>query len=198
MSCYYVIIPEGTYEIIRNCGKCGVKTNYHSTGKFRVNANGNRLDVWLIYQCEKCKHTYNLPIYERVSPKSIDREEYAAFLRNDEELAFQMANDRELLEKHHCVIQTEGVAYSLDQVEAGDDTTIVIQNPYGMKVRIEKLISRIWQISRSKAKKLLEDEELSYFVDEKQDIVIHCKKEVSSSVKATKLLMENRACVRKG
>lgn len=187
MSCYYVIIPEGTYEIIRNCGKCGVKTHYRTTGKFRVNANGNRLDVWLIYQCEKCKHTYNLPIYERVNPKAIDPEEYAAFLRNDEELAFQMANDRGLLEKHHCVIQSESVAYSLDQIEEGDDTTIVIQNPYGMKVRIEKLISQIWQVSRSKVKKLIEDEQISFFVNEKQDIVIHCKKEAYNSVKATKL-----------
>ncbi|WP_322169633.1 DUF1062 domain-containing protein [Acutalibacter caecimuris] len=26
-------------------------------GKFRVNANGRRLDVWLIYRCEKCGHS---------------------------------------------------------------------------------------------------------------------------------------------
>ncbi|HAH17569.1 MAG TPA: hypothetical protein DCL29_00905 [Eubacterium sp.] len=25
--------------------------------RFRVNANGNSVDVWLIYRCKKCKHS---------------------------------------------------------------------------------------------------------------------------------------------
>ena len=44
--------------------------------KFRVNANGNILDIWLIYQCVECKHTLNLAIYERKKASSITKEEY--------------------------------------------------------------------------------------------------------------------------
>lgn len=71
-----------------------------NTGKFRVNANGNSVDVWLIYQCEKCKHSLNLTIYERIRPGRIPRELYEKFMENDEELAEIYGNDREFLKRN--------------------------------------------------------------------------------------------------
>lgn len=65
---------------------CGRKTHFKNTKKFRVNANGNKLDIWLIYQCENCRHTLNLAIYERQKVSSISKEEYKCFLGNDEQL----------------------------------------------------------------------------------------------------------------
>ncbi len=62
----YIIIPDESYTIIRHCPNCGIKSSYINSTNFRVNANGNRIDVWLIYQCKKCKHTYNLSIIERM------------------------------------------------------------------------------------------------------------------------------------
>ena len=52
------------YQIIHRCGRCGKKAIFVSTRRFRVNANKNKLDVWLIYQCKKCRHTLNIPIFE--------------------------------------------------------------------------------------------------------------------------------------
>lgn len=52
-----------------------------------VNANGNRVDVWLIYRCKKCKHSWNLTIYERKKPAKIAPQEYELFMENDAELA---------------------------------------------------------------------------------------------------------------
>ena len=78
---------EKEYTIIHKCGRCGKKTAFVSTRRFRVNANKNRLDVWLIYQCEKCRHTLNIPIYERVRAQKIPQELYEKFLANDGELA---------------------------------------------------------------------------------------------------------------
>ena len=72
-----------------------------NTGKFRVNANGKQVDVWLIYQCEKCRHTMNLTVYERVRPGKIPRELYQRFLENDEELAAAYGNDSSFLKKNH-------------------------------------------------------------------------------------------------
>lgn len=94
-----------SYKIFRKCGKCGCKKNYINTKRFRVNANGNRVDIWLIYQCEKCKHTYNLPIYERIRPTAIDRQEYELFLANDEELAEIYGVDKQLFAKNKAVIE---------------------------------------------------------------------------------------------
>ena len=91
-------------RVIRRCGRCGKKTAFASTRRFRVNASGNRLDVWLIYQCKKCKHTLNIPIYERVSPQKIPKELYEGFLANDEELALRYAADPALFKSKNFVL----------------------------------------------------------------------------------------------
>ena len=81
------------------------KMHYRNTNKFRINANGNKLDVWLIYQCKKCKHTLNIPIYERVSPQKIPKELYEGFLANDEELALRYAADPALFKNKNFVLE---------------------------------------------------------------------------------------------
>ena len=81
------------YTVIHRCGGCGKKMPFVSTRRFRVNANKNKLDIWLIYQCRRCRHTLNIPIYERVSPRKISAELYEKFLANDEDLAMQYGCD---------------------------------------------------------------------------------------------------------
>lgn len=61
----YEIVLKDSFWIIRNCPQCGWKTYYKNTKKFRVNVNGNKLDVWLIYQCEECKHTLNITMFRQ-------------------------------------------------------------------------------------------------------------------------------------
>ena len=91
-----------TIKVYHRCGGCGKKQVFLNTGKFRVNANGNRVDVWLIYRCEKCKHSWNLTIYERRKPAKIASDEYELFLENDSELAYQYGNDIEFLKRNHA------------------------------------------------------------------------------------------------
>lgn len=89
-----------TIKIWHRCSGCGKKKYFINTGKFRVNANGNRVDIWLIYQCEKCKHTLNLTVYERKRPGQISQEEYRLFLDNDEKLAMQYGNNKGFLKRN--------------------------------------------------------------------------------------------------
>lgn len=91
-----------TIKVYHRCGGCGKKQVFLNTGKFRVNANGNRVDVWLIYRCKKCKHSWNLTIYERKKPAKIASDEYELFLENDSELACQYGNDIEFLKRNHA------------------------------------------------------------------------------------------------
>lgn len=81
-------------RLVHPCGGCKKKQIFVNTGRFRVNANGRRLDIWLIYRCQKCRHTLNIPIYERVSPDKLSRELYGRFLDNDEALAREYGGDR--------------------------------------------------------------------------------------------------------
>lgn len=142
-----------------------------------MNANGNKIDVWLIYQCKKCKHTYNLTVYERIKPTDIPQDDYKKFLANDKGFALHCGMDKGLLAKNKALTTTEGLLYRLQEIvwegitkesvtlcleqnltkESEGKIKITIDNPYGLKVRNDKLVCEILQISRSKAKKLLEE-----------------------------------------
>lgn len=93
------------YKVIHKCGHCGKKSVFITTRRFRVNANKNKLDIWLIYQCQKCKHTLNIPIYERTAAQKIPRNLYDGFLENDKELAVQYGSDAALFHRKNFVVQ---------------------------------------------------------------------------------------------
>lgn len=70
------ITPESVPVVIHNCPKCSNSSEYKCSGNFRVNANQSTIDVWLIYQCSKCKNTWNMEILSRTNVKTIDNELY--------------------------------------------------------------------------------------------------------------------------
>lgn len=80
-------------KVYHRCGGCGKKQAFINSGKFRVNANGNRVDVWLIYRCKNCKHSWNLAIYERMRPSKIKKDDY--------ELASKYGNDIDFLKRNN-------------------------------------------------------------------------------------------------
>lgn len=152
----YEIVPTETYKIIRNCSGCGNKSVYHNTNKIRVNANGKQIDVWLIYQCSKCKHTYNLPVYSRINRDTLDKSEYEALQRSNQEIVNRLGLDRNLFQRKGAKIFREPT-YMLKYI-GGDSKENVIQfrNPYQIRIRHDKLIAECLEISRTQAKKILE------------------------------------------
>ena len=145
----YRIIPKNSYEIYRNCSGCGCKTNFYNTNCFRVNANGNKIDIWMIYQCKKCKHTYNLTIYERKDPGSILKHEYEEFLCNSPKLALEYGTNISIFLNNRVEIDRESLKYDLeimhnlddhDTLTYGKGDTIFIHNDYCLKVRIDKIL----------------------------------------------------------
>ena len=117
----YRISPTSGYQVLRNCSGCGCKAAYESTGSFRVNANGKRIDVWLIYRCGSCGHTYNLAIYDRVKPEDIPGEEYRRFLENDGETALRYGMDKGIFTKNRAEIDWEHVAYGILPMEVREN-----------------------------------------------------------------------------
>lgn len=160
----YEIIPVGSYRVIKKCAKCGAKSNFVNTNSFRVNANGNKLDVWLIYQCEKCKQTYNLSIYERKNRSEIKKEEYEKFLANDIALSTMYGNNKMLFTKNKAEIDMENVGYRLAVLEekgTGETRRIEIRNPYAIKIRTDRLLSGILQLTRNTVKVMIKEGRLS-------------------------------------
>jgi hypothetical protein len=62
----------------RHCSTCGDSRPFGSSGKIRLNANGRRLDAWLIYKCLFCENTWNLRVLERAAVTSISRADLQA------------------------------------------------------------------------------------------------------------------------
>ena len=94
-------------RVYHRCGGCGKKQEYVNSGKFRVNANGKSVDVWLIYRCKKCKHSWNLTIYERTKPGKIPAELFEAFLDNDDETAMAYGRDIDFLRRNNAEFSTK-------------------------------------------------------------------------------------------
>lgn len=159
----YEIVLKDSFLVIRSCPKCGRKTYYVNTKKFRVNANGIKLDVWLIYQCEECKHTLNIAIYERQKVSTIPKAEYQCFLNNDEQFAEMYGKNVQLFRKNKAAIDFEKAYYDYvklhETMEDGDfeeQAVIAVNNPYQLKIRPEKQIAEILGLSRSQVKNLLD------------------------------------------
>ncbi len=173
----YKIVLKDSFWIIRNCPKCGRKTHYINTKKFRVNANGNKLDVWLIYQCEECKHTLNLTIYERQKVSSIPEEEYQCFLDNNEQLAEMYGKNMQLFRTNKADIDFDRLHYgfamlheTIESSEFGEQIVITIKNPYQLKIRSEKQIAMFLGLSRNQVKSLLEKGEIELKMELPQSI----------------------------
>lgn len=165
----YEIILKDSFLIIRNCPKCGRKSYFKNTKKFRVNANGNKLDIWLIYQCEECKHTLNLSIYERQKVSSIPKEEYQCFLENEEQFAEKLGKSMQLFRKNKADVDFEKVDCEFvkrhetkEYSDSEEQITVVIHNPYQLKIRPEKQMAEVLGLSRSQVKSLLEKGEIEW------------------------------------
>ena len=163
----WTLTPVSSYKIIRNCPKCGTRSLFQSTGNFRINANKKCVDIWLIYQCEKCRSTYNLTIFERVSPKKLPEGFYKKFQENNNALALEIGTAKEIFEKNRAVVKEESISYlvtkdnteipvSLQALEE-NGRIICIQNPNGLKIRVDKFLAEQLSISRSKVKHLIAD-----------------------------------------
>ncbi|MBU5484245.1 DUF1062 domain-containing protein [Clostridium sp. MSJ-11] len=154
------LVPGNLPIVKRNCPKCNEKAQYINSEKFRVNANKNNIDIWLIYQCEKCKSTWNMTIYERIKPYEINKYEYEKFLSNDKELAREYAFNLSIYNKNKAEVILKDVNYKLVQkkLEAyyinENELVIEIVCKYPIELRVDKLLSDKLGLSRSKIKNM--------------------------------------------
>lgn len=154
------IVPDNNPEVRRNCPKCGEKTRYVNTEKFRVNANKSHIDIWLIYQCNKCKSTWNLTIYERINPGYLCHDEYQRFLDNDKELAESYGFDLGIHNRNKSELILDSINYhiiskkSLEYSKEENVYEIKLYCKYPLELRVDKLISEQYNISRNQVKNL--------------------------------------------
>jgi hypothetical protein len=65
------------------CARCGGAATLDSTGCFRVNSNGARHDVWLLYRCRGCGDTRKRRLAHRVLASELPGGGLDPYLAND-------------------------------------------------------------------------------------------------------------------
>ncbi|GLX93878.1 hypothetical protein Hesp01_18280 [Herbidospora sp. NBRC 101105] len=68
------------------CVDCGTRSFTTGAGRFRVNANGKLLDVWLLVRCVSCDRTSKLTVHERVPVRCLEADALRGYRDNDPRL----------------------------------------------------------------------------------------------------------------
>ncbi|PSJ58238.1 DUF1062 domain-containing protein [Pseudaminobacter soli (ex Li et al. 2025)] len=137
------------------CGRCGGIKPFQSSGKARLNANGKRLDAWLIYKCSDCENTWNRPLFERRNVRDIDPLLLEALQANDHRRIEVFAFDIDGLRRSAGRIEEFGEARVAKQVLTGDPASfdgirIDLRVPLPCCLRLDRLLAAELGVSRTK------------------------------------------------
>lgn len=143
--------------VLKHCKKCGRKTNYVSSGQFRVNAQRKDLDIWLIYKCSNCNTTWNVTIFSRINPKSLDPELLESFHNNNEMVARHYAMDVETLRQNGGEVGLPDYTVIGDSIPFNQDVEIQIKTEYQSQIKVSSLIRDKLQLSQRIYEEILTD-----------------------------------------
>jgi hypothetical protein len=146
---------------VRPCPDCS-GTRHHPSGKFRVNANGKLLDVWLLLLCAACGRTSKVPVHERVPVQSLEPARLVAYENNDAAVVRELAISASLAAKNGYrldwtgtwELQTDMPFYALDDPEP---LRVLVGFELPAPVRVERLLMLGLGLSRSVVRRLVAD-----------------------------------------
>lgn len=134
------------------CVDCRSESATTGEGRFRVNANGKLLDVWLLVRCVSCDRTSKLTVHERAPVRSFDPAELHGYGVNDPELVAARLMDPLLARRNRFTLDWTG-AWRLDAPPALPDRAWPVQVQVGfmdpVPVRPERLIAQGLGLSRN-------------------------------------------------
>jgi hypothetical protein len=157
-----VVKELGLPALVTTCVSCG-STRHRPTGRFRVNANGKLLDVWMLIWCERCGRTSKIPIHERVNVRALTGERLQMFENNDPAMVRLSAMDTALAGKAAYRLDWGGTwALETDipfyDIGSGDSASleVVVRFELPAPIRVEKLLMAGFGLSRSAVRDLVE------------------------------------------
>lgn len=124
----------------RYCKKCGKKTEYISSGLFRVNGQRKYLDIWLIYKCSHCDTTWKSTIYSRINPKSLSNELLEQFHANDHVLAEKYAMDVELLRRNGAEAGLPDYKIVGNEICFNTSIQLCIKSKYPSQIKVSTIL----------------------------------------------------------
>ncbi|MBX5045599.1 DUF1062 domain-containing protein [Rhizobium lentis] len=154
----WTIIPTIAPQPWIVCGGCGGLRAFRSSGKIRLNANGRKLDAWLIYKCLVCESTWNRPIFERRNLRDIDPMILDALQSNDPDwVRAETFNLDALRRKSQRVDEFAecDIAKEIRHETAGwTSLEIELLVPFPTNTRLDRLLASELKMSRSRLQAL--------------------------------------------
>lgn len=141
---------------VRYCKKCCKKSEYISSGLFRVNAQRKHLDIWLIYRCSNCSATWNSTVYSRINPQSLSPELLERFYTNDSSLVEQYARDIELLRKNGAEVGFQDYRITGDGFCFDHPAELHILSKYACQLKVSKIIRQKLSLSKQAFDQMLD------------------------------------------
>lgn len=157
---HWKITPRTEPQPWLHCSRCRGPRGFRSSGRIRVNANGRRIDAWLIYRCVDCDGTWNRPIVERREVAALDRTLLQSLQANDPALVRTLAYDAAALKRWTDRVQEfDDVAVTKRVLEASgvgpvQRLDIECHVPHPIALRTDRLLASELRLSRSAIQKM--------------------------------------------
>jgi hypothetical protein len=156
---HWMITPQTAPQPHINCNRCGGLTPYRCSGKFRVNANGKRIDAWLIYRCSRCDNSWNFCVLARRNRHDIETRLLRALETNDPALARRYAFDAAALRNRigqveefpEVAVHKEMLA---EKREGATGLEIFLSIEAPISLRLDRLLANELGISRARLQTL--------------------------------------------
>jgi len=136
------------------CSGCGGLRAFQSSNKIRLNANGRKLDAWLIYKCVTCDKTWNRPILERQSVRDVDPAMLEALQSNDPDwIRAETFNLDALRRKSRRIDESAELDVHkqvLRDIADWDHLEIELSVPFPVSTRLDRLLASELNISRTR------------------------------------------------
>lgn len=150
---------------VRTCPDCRA-TRHLPTGRFRVNANGKLLDVWLLVGCHGCDRTSKIPIHERVHVADLDPHRRQGFEDNDRALVRAYAMSASLAARQGYALDWTGTwrfetdlpFYDPDAPDsARSEIAVRVCFELPAPIRVDRLLQLGLGLGRTRVKRMVAD-----------------------------------------
>ncbi|ASW06231.1 DUF1062 domain-containing protein [Rhizobium sp. 11515TR] len=149
----WTISPKTSPQPWIACSGCRSPKPFRSSGKIRLNANGKRLDAWLVYKCIDCDKTWNRTLFERRTVHDLAPSTLEALQRSDPEWVRAQEFDLDgLTRKVKRIDKPPDVIIRKEAIRAASDWTLLgieISAQFPINLRLDRLLASELAISRS-------------------------------------------------
>ncbi|MFC3448965.1 DUF1062 domain-containing protein [Amycolatopsis speibonae] len=152
-----VVVPTCLPLVRRRCHACA-SGRFRTNGKFRVNADHELIDVWLLVRWVGCGDTVKLTILERVNVRSVRPELLNLLHENDLGLAAELLQDPVVRRRNRVALDWDG-AWRLETEPLGhqDFRDVSVRFAARIPVRPVRLIAEGCGLSRGEVERLIEE-----------------------------------------